>query len=74
MPLQMCFQHIVRNISLNLKCLFYRVFLKAHSHDGISCTQLLSNSLIRKSSLAFQKNSTKNSMIQIAKCERALTV
>ena len=35
-------------------------------------TQLLSNSLIRKSFLWFLQNSTKNPMIQVASCEQAL--
>ena len=32
----------------------------AHSHNAISCSQLLSNSLIRELSLLFHDNSTKN--------------
>ena len=35
--------------------------VQACSHDAISCTQLLSNYLIRKSSLWLQHNSTKES-------------
>ena len=46
------------------------VYLKASSHDAISCTQLLSNSLIRELSLWFQRNS----MIQITSCEPALRI
>ena len=35
--------------------------VKAGSHEAISCTQPLSNSLIRNLSLWFQDNSTKES-------------
>ena len=37
------------------------VVVKEGSHDAISCTQLVSNSMIRKLSLWFQHNSTKES-------------
>ena len=35
--------------------------VKANTHDAISCIKPLSNSLIRKLSLCFQHNSTKES-------------
>ena len=35
--------------------------VKARKYDAISCTQLLSNSMIRKSSVCFEHDSTKES-------------
>ena len=48
--------------------------LRSRSRAAIGCTQLLSNSLIRKSSFGVSVTVQKNHMIQIASCEQVYLI
>ena len=70
-----CYMTYNLSLSIALKLFFLwspqnfistRPCLQANPHDAISCTQLISNSLIRKPSLCFWHNGTREyRMIQI---------